>query len=213
MTLESAIESVLAPITENMLDAETVQPLYVNHEEVNIPPSSYMSANVGRDHHRYIICIHRVLFVLFSCLIQILNRNVYTPFVHVNPYTRHDWNIQARVEQKIIINDHSASRKVKFLPRIPLCPSDDDMFPFKMKRKQFPIRLSFAMTINKAQGQTIPHVGVYLPEPVFSHGQLYVALSRGTSRANTKVLVKPVGGIRRNGVYTSNVVYQEVLEG
>jgi len=53
MTLESAIESALTPITEIMLDAETVQPLYVNHEEVNIPPSSYMSANVGRD-HRYI---------------------------------------------------------------------------------------------------------------------------------------------------------------
>jgi ATP-dependent DNA helicase PIF1 len=28
--------------------------------------------------------------------------------------------------------------------------------PFGFKRKQFPIRLSFAMTINKAQGQTIP---------------------------------------------------------
>jgi ATP-dependent DNA helicase PIF1 len=69
------------------------------------------------------------------------------------------------------------------------------------------------MTINKSQGQTIPHVGVYLPEPVFSHRQLYVALSRGTSQANTKVLVKPVGGIRQNGVYISNVVYQEVLKG
>ncbi|RCV30685.1 hypothetical protein SETIT_6G115000v2 [Setaria italica] len=37
-------------------------------------------------------------------------------------------------------------------------------------RKQFPIRLSFAMTVNKSQGQTIPNVGVYLPAPVFSHG-------------------------------------------
>jgi hypothetical protein len=63
----------------------------------------------------YIICIHRVLFVHFSCLIQILNRNVYTSFVHMNPYTRHDWNIQARVEHKIVINDHSASKKVKLL--------------------------------------------------------------------------------------------------
>ncbi|KAL4581486.1 hypothetical protein LXL04_017703 [Taraxacum kok-saghyz] len=81
--------------------------------------------------------------------------------------------------------------------RIPLCPSADDMFPFKLKRKQFPIRLSFAMTINKAQGQTIPNVGVYLPESVFSHDQLYVALSRGISRENTKVLVKPVKGRER----------------
>jgi ATP-dependent DNA helicase PIF1 len=44
------------------------------------------------------------------------------------------------------------------------------------------------MTINKSQGQTIPNVGVYLPEPVFSHGQLYVALSRATAAANIKVL-------------------------
>jgi ATP-dependent DNA helicase PIF1 len=47
------------------------------------------------------------------------------------------------------------------------------ILPFKFKRKQFPIRLSFAMTINKAQG--------HLPEPVFSHGQLYMALSRCVS--------------------------------
>ena len=44
------------------------------------------------------------------------------------------------------------------------------------------------MTINKAQGQTIPIVGVYLPEPVFSHGQLYVALSRATAKVNIKIL-------------------------
>ncbi|KAL4587121.1 hypothetical protein LXL04_011771 [Taraxacum kok-saghyz] len=94
---------------------------------------------------------------------------------------------------------------------IPLSPSDDDMFPFKLRRKQFPVRLCFAMTINKAQGQTIPNVGVYLPEPVFSHGQLYVALSRGISRGNTKVLVKSVEKSNVDEGYTSNVVYKEVL--
>ncbi|CAI9271323.1 unnamed protein product [Lactuca saligna] len=76
-------------------------------------------------------------------------------------------------------------------------------------RKQFPIRLCFAMTINKAQRQTIPYVGIYLPEPVFSHGQLYVALSRGVSRCNTKVLVKPNENSKGDGVYTANVVYKE----
>ncbi|GAA0185858.1 hypothetical protein LIER_33146 [Lithospermum erythrorhizon] len=51
-------------------------------------------------------------------------------------------------------------------------------------RRQIPIRLCFAMTINKAQGQTLDFVGIYLKQPVFSHGQLYVALSRARKGAN-----------------------------
>jgi ATP-dependent DNA helicase PIF1 len=65
------------------------------------------------------------------------------------------------------------------------------MFPFQFKRKQFPIRLSFAMTVNKSLGQTIPNVGVYLPAPMFSHGQLYVAMPRATARTNIKILALP----------------------
>ena len=90
------------------------------------------------------------------------------------------------IDAEIVLGQH-AGRRV-FLPRIPLCPSDDDMFPFRFKRKQFPVRLSFSMTINKAQGQTIPNVGVYLPDPVFSHGQLYVVLSRATAKRRIKIL-------------------------
>jgi ATP-dependent DNA helicase PIF1 len=63
-----------------------------------------------------------------------------------------------------IVNDQHAGKRV-FLPRIPLSPLEDVTLPFKLKRKQFPIMLSFAMTTNKAQGQIIPIVGVYLPEP------------------------------------------------
>ena len=43
------------------------------------------------------------------------------------------------------------------------------------------MRLAYSMTINKAQGQTFDKVGIYLPAPVFSHGQLHVALSRAKS--------------------------------
>ncbi|KAL7600227.1 hypothetical protein Lser_V15G21915 [Lactuca serriola] len=113
------------------------------------------------------------------------------------------------IDVEIIVGQHSG--KIVFLPRIPLCPSDDEMLPFKLKRKQFPVCLSFSMTINKAQGQTISNMGVYLPDSIFSHEQLYVALSRGISRVNTKVLVKPEKTFDHDAIYTSNVVYKEVL--
>nr|GEW69029.1 hypothetical protein [Tanacetum cinerariifolium] len=113
------------------------------------------------------------------------------------------------INAEIAVGQHTGVRVL--LPRIPLAPSEEDMFFFKLKRTQFPARLSFAMTINKHQGQTIPNVGVYLPESVFSHGQLYVALSRWILRTTTKVLVKPEKEFDQRGVYTSNVVYQEVL--
>jgi len=83
-----------------------------------------------------------------------------------------------------IVNSQCAGKRI-FIPRIPLCPSEDITLPFKFKRKQFPIRLSFTMTINKTQGQAIPNVGIYLSEPMFSHGQLYIALSRAVSRETT----------------------------
>lgn len=76
-----------------------------------------------------------------------------------------------------------------FIPHIPLKSSENIKLPFNLTRKQFPVRLAFALTINKPQRQTIPHVGIYLPNHVFSHGQLYVALSRGISGSTTKILV------------------------
>ncbi|GKA14267.1 ATP-dependent DNA helicase PIF1-like protein [Tanacetum coccineum] len=59
----------------------------------------------------------------------------------------------------------------------------------KIVRKQYPLSISFAMTINKSQGQSLSKVGLYLPRPVFTHGQLYVALSRVKSKRGLKVVV------------------------
>ena len=74
---------------------------------------------------------------------------------------------------------------------------------------QFPIRLCFAVTSNKSQGQTLKHVGIYLQQDFFSHGQLYVALSRVQSPQNLRIY-RPHDA-DKNTCETTNVVFKEVL--
>ena len=85
------------------------------------------------------------------------------------------------------------------------------------------------MTINKSRGQTLNRVGLYLPEPCFAHGQLYVVFSRcgyppnDMFRTGMKVVVndiflqgrrKHLGGVRENitdGITTPNMVLREIF--
>lgn len=89
-----------------------------------------------------------------------------------------------------------------------LSPSDSK-WPFVLKRRQFPISVCFAMTINKSQGQSLDNIGLYLPRPVFSHGQLYVAISRVTSRSSLWILIIDDDGERSSS--TKNIVYKEIF--
>lgn len=98
-----------------------------------------------------------------------------------------------------------------YLPRLGITPSDVEEFPFTLRRRQFPIRPAFAMTINKSQGQTLDRVGIYLPKPVFGHGQLYVALSRCGRREGVCVLVPGFDALAQGGLHTRNVVHTDVL--
>jgi ATP-dependent DNA helicase PIF1 len=108
------------------------------------------------------------------------------------------------IEAEIAIGSHSGERI--FIPRIPIIPSETEL-SFRMKRLQFPVSLCFSMTINKSQGQTFECVGLNLATPVFSHGQLYVALSRVGSPKH--MFIFP--GDRFVPNLTRNVVYDEIL--
>ena len=98
--------------------------------------------------------------------------------------------------------------KILLIPRIIFHPKDPEI-PLEMERRQFPIRPCFAMTSNKAQGQTLNIVGINLTHEFFGHGQLYVGVSRSTSSKGLKIF-KPAAAVYPN--HMVNVVYQEVLQ-
>ncbi|MCO5605294.1 hypothetical protein L7F22_059476 [Adiantum nelumboides] len=97
-----------------------------------------------------------------------------------------------------------------FIPRICFIYSGTQL-PFVLRRWQFPVRLAFGMTINKSQGQSIAHLGLYLVTPVFTHGQLYVALSRARSAMGVKIVLSESDGSEARLLKTVNVVYSEIL--
>ena len=106
------------------------------------------------------------------------------------------------------------------LPRICCDSAGDSDLPVALRRYQFTVRHAWAMTINKSQGQTFhDRTGIYLPRPCFSHGQLYVALSRSSSAAAVRILAELWGAeqgyvVKRDGtrmLRTLNIVDREYL--
>lgn len=96
--------------------------------------------------------------------------------------------------------------EVVFLNRITLyC---ENIYPFVFKRRQFPVKIAFAMTINKSQGQTFDKIAIDLRKNIFSHGQLYVAFSRVKSWESLKIYL----GQEKQDRLVKNYVYTEIFQ-
>jgi hypothetical protein len=111
-----------------------------------------------------------------------------------------------KMSHRVIEIELLTRQKKIFIPRIGLSPSETQV-PFKLERKQFPLKLCFAMTVNKSQGQSVEYVGLDFRSAVFTHGQFYVGVSRVKTVNNIKVITDEKEQV---GV-TKNIVYPEVL--
>jgi len=113
--------------------------------------------------------------------------------------------MQSRVIEIRLLTGEFKGKKA-FIPRLSLNPQDTQI-PFEFCRRQFPVNLCFTMTINKSQGQSVANVGLNLQHSVFTHGQLYVAISRVTASQNIKAIWEE----NKPNSITKNIVYPEVI--
>jgi ATP-dependent DNA helicase PIF1 len=117
-------------------------------------------------------------------------------------------NLGQNVIEAVIITGTHTSEK-RYIPRINLT-TRGTRWPFTLCRRQFPVKVCYAMTINKSKRQSLLNVGVYLKQPVFTHGQLYVAISRVKHKKELKILIENPDG--SCGSKTKNIVYREILK-
>ena len=109
------------------------------------------------------------------------------------------------LEAEIITGDKIGSQVFK--PRITLNSGESSNLPFILYRKQFPLTLAFSMTINKSQGQSFDYLGLFFRRPLFSHGQLYVALSRCKNPEHIYIQNE-----LENASEIENIVWTEILD-
>jgi hypothetical protein len=83
----------------------------------------------------------------------------------------------------------------------------EGQLPFTLSQLQFPLQLCFSMLINKSQGQSVLHVGLDSRNPVFTHGQFYVAVLWVWSVHNIKAIWPSTSEVAQ----MKNIVYDEVL--
>jgi ATP-dependent DNA helicase PIF1 len=206
---ETILSRVTGPVTE-LLSADK---LLDAHEEEGVARRT-SDANL---HHNYPIeYLNSLSFsglpphklrLKIGCIVMLL-RNLDLQHGLCNGVRLRVLEIGPRFLKCEIITGSNAGN-IALLPRIALNP-DDDKLPFQMQRLQFPIKLAYAITINKSQGQSLSRVGVYLMQDVFGHGQLYVAASRAIASSRIKFFIAE-NPVDPEGRSVKNVVYRQAL--
>ncbi|KAE8739271.1 hypothetical protein FOCC_FOCC015231 [Frankliniella occidentalis] len=115
-----------------------------------------------------------------------------------------------RISPRLITVRKPGSQELIGIPRILFKFPVIDGSAVLMCRRQFPLQVCYGMTVHKSQGQTIAKAGIDLRSDCFTHGQLYVALSRTRRAEHLSVLVSH-DRLMNGTTYVKNIVYQELL--
>jgi len=109
---------------------------------------------------------------------------------------------------------HPTNPKYYNIPRIRFTVTLPYGRSIKMERRQFPLRLAYSMTYNKSQGQEFDKVCVDIRKHPFTHGHLYVALSRIRIASNLRLFTNPSSNTKTDEFaeppIVTNVVYKQL---
>ena len=125
--------------------------------------------------------------------------------------------IKKFLPSKTILIETLGPNKVEFiLPRIKFKFSYSYGMNFSILRQQFPLRLCYAFTVHKVQGQTMNKILFDVTTPVFCHGALYVAMSRVRKYSNIAFIVVDEDSKfdlerQQSFITTKNIVYKSVI--
>jgi hypothetical protein len=157
-------ETILSRVTGAVTELLSADKLLDAHEEEGVARRT-SDANL---HHNYPIeYLNSLLFsglpphklrLKIGCIVMLL-RNLDLHHGLCNGVRLRVLEIGPRFLKCEIITGSNAGN-IALLPRIALNP-DDDKLPFQMQRLQFPIKLAYAITINKSQRQSFSRVGSF----------------------------------------------------
>jgi ATP-dependent DNA helicase PIF1 len=118
-----------------------VQPEWLNGVEVSGLPQYRLKLKIG------------AVFMLL--------RNLDVPNGHCNGTRYKITNMTRRLIVAMPLDSIHGENEI-YIPRVPICTKEGE-FPWIIKRLQFPVRLAFTITFNRAQGQTLEKVGLMIP--------------------------------------------------
>ena len=160
----------------------------------------------GIPHHILKLKVGDVCLVLRALMCDNLPTNARVIILAISPYV-------------LRVQTLGETPRVVLIPRIRFKFSLQYGLSYKMIRTQFPLRLSYCMTFNKSQSQTLDRVLLDCVNEPFSHGHLYVALSRVRQYNNIRLFINTDTQTHMNPHSTecllmpviTNVVYKDIL--